>query len=46
MKTIFVLSQFNELEDLHRIKQQPDIIAEDLQEVAENLNRIITAKQN
>jgi len=45
MKTVFVLSQFNSLEDLHGIKQQPDIIAEDLQEVAENF-RIITAKQN
>jgi len=46
MKTIFVLSQFNSLEDLRGIKQQPDIIAEDLQEVAENFNRIITAKRN
>jgi putative hydrolase of the HAD superfamily len=45
MKTIFVLSQFNKLEDLRGIKQQPDIIAENLQEVAENF-RIITAKQN
>jgi len=46
MKTIFVLSQFNSLEDLRGIKQQPDIVAEDLQEVAENFNSIITAKQN
>ena len=45
IKTVFVLSQFNSLEDLRGIKQQPDIIAEDLQEVAENF-RIITAKQN
>lgn len=45
LKTIFVLSQFNKLEDLRGIKQQPDMIAEDLQEIAENLDRLITAKQ-
>jgi len=44
MKTVFVLSQFNALEDLDGLKQQPDIIAEHLQEVVENFNRIITAK--
>ena len=44
MKTVFVPSQFNSLEDLRGIKQQPDIIAENLQEVSENINRIITAK--
>ena len=44
MKTIFVLSQFNKLEDLRGIKQQPDIITDDLQEVAANLGRIVTAK--
>lgn len=46
MKTIFVISQFNTLEDLRGIKQQPDMIAEDLQEIHENLSRLITAKQN
>jgi putative hydrolase of the HAD superfamily len=45
MKTIFVISQFNKLEDLSGIKQQPDIIAEDLQEIHENLDRLITAKR-
>ena len=44
MKTFFVLSQFNALEDLGGLKQQPDIIAEHLQEVFENFNRIINAK--
>ena len=44
MKTIFVPSQFNSLQDLRGIKQQPDIIAENLQEVSENINKIITAK--
>jgi len=46
MKTIFVPSQFNSLQDLRGIKQQPDIIAENLQEVSENINKIITAKTN
>jgi HAD superfamily hydrolase (TIGR01662 family) len=44
MKTIFVPSQFYSLQDLRGIKQQPDIIAENLQEVSENINKIITAK--
>jgi putative hydrolase of the HAD superfamily len=44
MKTIFVPSQFYSLQDLRGIKQQPDIIAENLQEVTENINKIITAK--
>lgn len=46
MKTIFVPSQFNSLQDLRGIKQQPDIIAENLQEVSENINKILTAKTN
>ena len=44
MKTVLVLSQFSKLEDLREIKQQPDIIAEHLKEVSENLNRIINTK--
>jgi hypothetical protein len=43
MKTVFIPSQFNTLEDLREMKQQPDIIAENLKEVADNFNRIINA---
>lgn len=43
MKTVFIPSQFNTLEDLREIKQQPDIIAENLKEFADNFNRIINA---
>ena len=41
MKAIFVLSQFNTLEELYCIKQKPDIIAENLQEVSDSLKRMI-----
>jgi putative hydrolase of the HAD superfamily len=46
MKTVFVPSQFYSLENLREIHQQPDIIAEDLQEIYENFYRIIAAKPN
>ena len=46
MKTVFIRSQFNTLEGLREIKRQPDIIAEHLKEVADNLNRIINANIN
>ncbi len=42
MKTVFVPSQFNSLQDLHESRQQPDIIAKNLHEITENLNRILT----
>ncbi len=41
MKAIFVFSQFNTLEELYCIKQKPDIIAENLQEVSDSLKRMI-----
>jgi putative hydrolase of the HAD superfamily len=44
MKTVFVPSQFYTLEDLRGIRQQPDIIAEDLHEIYKNFKRIATAK--
>jgi putative hydrolase of the HAD superfamily len=44
MRTIFVPSQFNSLQDLRGIKQQPDIITENLQEVSESIDKIIPAK--
>ena len=46
MKTVFIPSQFNTLEDLRELKKQPDIIAEHLKEVADNLNSIINANIN
>ncbi len=42
-KTVFVLSQFNSLKDLHASGQKPDIIAEDLEEICRNLARITTS---
>lgn len=44
MKTVFVPSQFYSLQDLREIHQQPDIITEDLREICENFDRIVTAK--
>ena len=45
MKTVFVPSQFYSLQDLRGIPQQPDIITQDLHEICENFDRIITTKQ-
>ncbi|MCW4045095.1 MAG: HAD family hydrolase [Candidatus Bathyarchaeota archaeon] len=42
IKTIFVPSQFYSTQDLREIHPPPDIIAEDLQEICENLNKILT----
>jgi putative hydrolase of the HAD superfamily len=44
MKTVFVLSQFYSLQDLRESHQQPDVTAENLQDVTENFDKIITAK--
>jgi putative hydrolase of the HAD superfamily len=44
MKTVFVPSQFYSLQDLRESHQQPDITAENLKDVTENLDKIITAK--
>lgn len=43
MKTVFVPSQFYSLGDLRGTRQRPDTIAEDLQEIYENFNRLITS---
>jgi HAD superfamily hydrolase (TIGR01549 family) len=44
MKTVFVPSQFYSLQDLRESHQQPDVTAENLQDVTENFDKIITAK--
>jgi hypothetical protein len=44
MKTVFVPSQFYTLEDLRGTHQQPDVVAEDLQEIYKNFHRITTTK--
>jgi HAD superfamily hydrolase (TIGR01549 family) len=44
MKTVFVPSQFNSLQDLHASRQQPDVTAGNLQEVAEALGKIVNTK--
>jgi HAD superfamily hydrolase (TIGR01549 family) len=41
MKTVFVPSQFNTLQDLLESQQEPDYIALDLQMVLENLTKIL-----
>ena len=45
LKTVFVPSQFNTLQDLLDSLQKPDFIAKDLQLISENLTEIITIKQ-
>jgi putative hydrolase of the HAD superfamily len=41
MKTVFVPSQFNTLEDLRVSRQKPDVIAEDLREIYESLPEVL-----
>jgi len=43
MKTVFVPSQFYTLQNLREIRKQPDITAENLQEICENFEKIITS---
>jgi putative hydrolase of the HAD superfamily len=45
MKTVFVQSQFYSLQDLRGITQQPDIIADDLHEIYEGFDRILTSAE-
>jgi HAD superfamily hydrolase (TIGR01549 family) len=42
LKTVFVPSQFNRLEELLESRQKPDCIARDLGEVSQNLNEIVS----
>ena len=42
LKTIFVPSQFNKLEDLKESKQEPDRIAKDLTEIYKSLSQILS----
>ena len=42
LKTVFVPSQFNKLEDLKESKQEPDRIAKDLTEIYKSLSQILS----
>jgi HAD superfamily hydrolase (TIGR01549 family) len=42
LKTVFVASQFNSLEDLFESQQEPDFIAKDLATISQNLNQILS----